>query len=168
MPEQKLFPEMPQSVLMEDYLKRHPELNPDKYWELIGGKPTVPFDGITGFPYKEETPTTKETDPLGKNPHEPGAKLDSGKPSVYRGLLAYFPRACLAVAEVSTVGAKKYAWKGWETVPDGFNRYSDALGRHIVYEHIDGSLDADTGLLHAAHTAWNAMARLELLLKEQA
>jgi len=161
MPEQKLFPEMPQSVLMEDYLKRHPELNPDKYWELVGGKPqqaaTAECDVRSAL---------EERDPTGKSPHEPGAKLDSGKPSVYRGLLAYFPRACLAVAEVSTVGAKKYAWEGWKTVPDGYNRYSDALGRHIVYEHIDGSLDADTGLLHAAHTAWNAMARLELLLKE--
>lgn len=157
MPEQPLFPEMPQSVLMEDYLKRHPELNPDKYWELVGGKPTTET---------EQRSTTEERDPNGKSPHEPGAKLDSGKPSIYRGLLDYFPRACSAVAEVSTVGAKKYAWKGWETVPDGFSRYSDALGRHILAESSDGSLDKDTGLLHASHVAWNAMARLELLLKE--
>lgn len=108
----------------------------------------------------------KETDPTGKNPNEPGAKLDAGKPSVYRGLVDYFPRACMAVAEVSTVGAKKYTWKGWETVPDGFGRYSDALSRHLLYESIDGPLDKDTGLLHASHLAWNALARLELLLKE--
>jgi len=168
MPEQSLFPEMPQSVLMEDYLKRHPELNPDKYWELIGGKPTVPpEEPKQNVPAERDVRSAlEERDPNGKNPHEPGAKLDSGKPSIYRGLLDYFPRACSAVAEVSTVGAKKYAWKGWETVPDGFSRYSDALGRHILAESSDGSLDKDTGLLHAAHTAWNAMARLELLLKE--
>jgi hypothetical protein len=65
------------------------------------------------------------------------------------------------------VGAKKYTWKGWETVPDGFTRYSDALARHLLYESIDGMVDKDTGLTHAAHAAWNSLARLELLLKEQ-
>jgi hypothetical protein len=108
-----------------------------------------------------------ESDPNGKNPHEPGAKLDAGKPAVFRGLINYFPNACLAVAAVSTYGASKYAWKGWETVPDGFERYSDALMRHIIAESSEGPVDATTGLDHAAQVAWNAMARLELLLKEQ-
>ena len=124
------------------------------------------------FPWKATMIFDTETriveyDPNGKQPHEPGAKLDAGKPSVYRGLVDYFPRACVAVAKVSTVGAEKYAWKGWETVPDGFNRYSDALCRHLFSECSDGSVDADTGLLHAAQVAWNALARLELLLKEK-
>lgn len=107
-----------------------------------------------------------EKDPNGRNPHEPGAKLDAGKPAVFRGLIDYFPRACLSVAGVSSFGAAKYAWKGWESVPDGFNRYSDALSRHLLGESIDGKRDPETGLLHAAQVAWNAMARLELLLKE--
>lgn len=108
-----------------------------------------------------------ETDPNGKQPHEPGAKLDAGKPSIYRGLVDYFPRAVMAVSSVSTYGANKYAWKGWESVPSGFNRYSDALMRHLVGETIDGPTDPDTGLMHAAQVAWNALARLELLLKEK-
>ena len=107
-----------------------------------------------------------ETDPTGKVPHEPGAKLDAHKPAVFRGLIDYFPRACIAVAQVSTVGAQKYTWKGWESVLDGIPRYSDALMRHLVAESADGRLDRDTGLLHAAQVAWNAMARLELILKE--
>ena len=106
-----------------------------------------------------------EQDPNGKQPHELGSKLDAGKPSVYRGLLDYFPRACLAVAEVSTVGAKKYAWKGWESVPDGINRYADAGARHIVKESIEGPWDSDTKLLHKAQKAWNALAELELYLR---
>lgn len=109
-----------------------------------------------------------ETDPNGKNPHEPGAKLDVGKPPIFRGLLDYFPRALLSVSNVSAVGASKYAWKGWEDVPDGFNRYSDAMGRHILSEG-RGELYDDgpggTGLLHASQVAWNALARLELLLR---
>ena len=107
-----------------------------------------------------------EADPHGKNPHELGAKLDAGKPAVWRGLFDYFPRACIAVADVSTVGAKKYAWKGWEQVPDGINRYGDALARHLCKEGIEGETDSDTGLLHKAQAAWNALARLELYLRE--
>jgi hypothetical protein len=107
-----------------------------------------------------------EKDPNGKSPHEPGAKLDAGKSAMFRGLLAYFPRACESVAAVSTFGATKYAWKGWESVPDGVERYSDALVRHLAKEGTGEAKDPDSGFLHAAHTAWNSLARLELLLRE--
>lgn len=114
-----------------------------------------------------------EKDPDGKNPHEPGAKLDAGKIPIRRGLLEYFPRACLGVAEVSMVGAQKYAWKGWESVVDGIYRYGDAEVRHIVNAEIDKqkqgvkySTDMDTKLLHAKQEAWNAMAHLELIMRE--
>lgn len=108
-----------------------------------------------------------ESDPNGKQPNEPGSKLDAGKSPIWRGLLDYFPRSCSAIADVSLVGANKYTWKGWESVPDGYARYSDALVRHITAEAIEGEVDSDTGKLHAAQAAWNAMARLELLLREK-
>lgn len=108
-----------------------------------------------------------ESDPNGKNPHEPGAKLDAGKVAIWRGALDYFPRAIEQVAAVSTFGASKYAWKGWETVPDGINRYSDAMGRHLIEEATGHIYDHDSGLRVAAHTAWNALARLELMLREE-
>lgn len=95
-------------------------------------------------------------------------KYDGGKSPIYRGALSYFPRAISAVAAVSAFGASKYAWKGWERVDDGYNRYSDAMVRHVAYEGEGEDVDPDSGLLHAAHTAWNALARLELLLKEKA
>jgi hypothetical protein len=94
-------------------------------------------------------------------------KYDAGKAPVYRGAVSYFPGAISAVAEVSAFGASKYAWKGWESVPDGINRYSDAMVRHVMYEGQGEILDPDSGLLHAAHCAWNALARLELLIKER-
>lgn len=108
-----------------------------------------------------------ETDPNGKTAHELGSKLDAGKSPIFRGALAYFPRALTSVAAVSAFGASKYAWKGWESVPDGYNRYSDALVRHLAYEGKGEALDSDSGLLHAEHAAWNALARLELLLKDK-
>ncbi len=94
-------------------------------------------------------------------------KYDGGKAPIYRGAISYFPRAISAVAAVSGFGASKYAWKGWEDVDDGFNRYSDALVRHLGYEGEGEVLDPESGLHHAAHAAWNALARLELLLKEE-
>jgi len=108
-----------------------------------------------------------ETDPNGKDPHQPGAKLDAGKAAVWQGLLAYFPRACEQVAAVSTFGASKYAWKGWESVPRGIERYSDAMARHLIKEGSGELTDPDSKFLHAAHTAWNALARLELMLREK-
>jgi hypothetical protein len=108
-----------------------------------------------------------EFDPNGLPLSAPGAKADAGKPAIYQGLLAYFPRACESVAAVSTFGASKYSWKGWESVPAGFERYSDAMVRHITREGSGELKDPDSKFYHAAHTAWNALARLELLLREQ-
>jgi hypothetical protein len=107
-----------------------------------------------------------EKDPNGRSPKEPGAKLDSGKSPVWQGLLDYFPRACKAVAEVSSAGATKYAWKGWETVPDGVVRYRNAQARHILDESVDGKYDQD-GFRHLAQNAWNALAALELTLRSE-
>ena len=97
-----------------------------------------------------------------------GAKHDNGKPPIVRGVLQYFPRALAQVALLSDVGARKYEWKGWEAVPDGRNRYSDALGRHLLLEEVEANLDAETGLAHDVAVAWNALARLELRLRDEA
>lgn len=94
-------------------------------------------------------------------------KYDGGKPCVFRGAVQYFPRAINAVAEISTFGAKKYAWKGWENVEDGIARYSDAMARHMLKEAQGEEIDPDSGLLHSAHLAWGALARLELILREK-
>lgn len=96
--------------------------------------------------------------------HETGLKFDTGKAPVMRGVMDYFPNAIKEVAKVSGFGAQKYAWKNWIHVDNGFDRYSDALVRHLLDE-ADGINDAESGLLHAAHAAWNSLARLELLIR---
>lgn len=108
----------------------------------------------------------QEVDPHGKNAHSPGSKLDATKAPINRGVVRYFPRALAAVAEVSAHGARKYLWSGWESVPDGISRYGDALMRHLVKDAFEDN-DPDSGLLHAAHAAWNALAVLELRLRER-
>lgn len=108
-----------------------------------------------------------ERDPNGKNPHDGGAKLDAGKNRL--GLvLGGFARALTEVGRVGTYGAGKYTEDGWITVPDGDARYTDAMLRHLLAEMRGEDVDPDTGLLHAAHTAWNALARLDLMLREPA
>ena len=115
---------------------------------------------------------TLTSKPLEKDPHgipagTPGAKLDAGKISVTRGCLHYFPKALTAVAELSQIGARKYSWKGWESVPDGINRYADAVGRHELSIAGDyARRDPDTGVLESTAVAWNALARLELILRQ--
>jgi len=107
-----------------------------------------------------------ERDPHGIPQRQPGAKLDAGKSPILRGAVQYFPRALGAVSDISQHGATKYTWKGWQSVPDGVDRYGDALMRHLAGEEIDGPVDPETGLSHAAQVAWNALARLELMLRD--
>lgn len=106
----------------------------------------------------------KETDPHGKDPHESGAKLDAGKirPAL---VLGGFSLALTEVTKVGTFGAEKYTDKGWMEVPDGEQRYSEAALRHWLKEAEGEKFDPDSGLLHAAHRAWNDLARLELMLR---
>ena len=107
-----------------------------------------------------------ETDPTGRDPHSPGAKVDAGK-AQFDYVLAYFPNALSAVNEVADYGAKKYTPGGWVTVPNGPKRYGNAMMRHHI-SRLGGEInDPATNLMHAAHAAWNALATLELLIKEQ-
>lgn len=97
-----------------------------------------------------------------------GKKFDQGKAPVNQGLFQYFPRALEAVARVSKFGLEKYNLKysdvNWKLVEDGENRYKDSIARHQLREYIDGPEDPESKMLHASHAAWNALARLELML----
>jgi len=108
-----------------------------------------------------------EIDPDGIDAHTPGAKLDAGK--CRAGLVINgFARALTAVVDVGTYGADKYSDNGWAHVQNGQARYTDAMYRHLLAEASGERLDKETGLLHAAHAAWNAIARLDLMLRSEA
>lgn len=100
-----------------------------------------------------------------------GKKYDNNKSPIQAGGFAYFPRALLEVARVSKYGAEKYSLSyadlNWQRVDNARERYGDARGRHILGEFIDGPIDPESGELHAAMAAWNALAYLELLLRER-
>lgn len=111
-------------------------------------------------------PAYDEVDPNGLSPHTPGAKLDQGKNRL--GLvLMDFASALIEVGKVGTYGAKKYTDHGWLTVLEAEGRYTDAMFRHLLAEGKGELKDPDTNLLHAAHAAWNALARLRFILERQ-
>lgn len=108
-----------------------------------------------------------------------GVKFDGGKLPVMSGALMYFPLGLMAVGAISQFGYEKYkAWQGWREVPDGYRRYGEALGRHILMQdQPDTTKDTarmqeiiapllngktpSTKLVHAAQAAWNALALIE-------
>lgn len=104
-------------------------------------------------------------------------KLDAGKLPVMRGAFLRFPRAMREIARVSHLGCIKYdAPEGdmnYLSVEEGFGRYTDGLGRHLLAEAIEGKVNIEKGgalpeqgikVLHAAQAAWNTLARLEHLM----
>ncbi len=101
-----------------------------------------------------------------RDPHVAGFKDDGHKP---RPSLVFesFARALEQVIAVGTFGAAKYTDDGWKYVENGITRYTDALYRHLIAEAKGEAADKETGRLHAAHAAWNALARLELLLQQE-
>ena len=104
-----------------------------------------------------------ERDPSGLPASAPGAKLDAGKPRADL-VLDGFSLALTEVAKVSAYGAAKYSEGGWQHVDNGERRYRAAGDRHRLQRALS-ALDAESGLLHAAHEAWNRLAELELYLR---
>lgn len=112
---------------------------------------------------------TNESDPSGRDPHAPGAKLDHGKTRAWL-FMSGFARALEAVAEVTTKGAIKYTPNGWVEVPDGENRYMEGFGRHqfkLGQGHKFDTGPGGTGCRHKAQMIWNLLASLELELRAE-
>lgn len=105
-----------------------------------------------------------EHDPTGRGQHDPGAKNDAGK--LFASLLQNFSRALEGVAKVSTYGATKYTRDGWEVVPEGEQRYKDAMWRHLLKAGQE-DLDQESGLAHDYHALWNLLAYTELRLRRE-
>lgn len=101
-------------------------------------------------------------------PHE-AAKLQANKPPVMTGVFLRFPRAMYEIAKTSAFSAQKH------NKPAGSMDYlglpadarTDALGRHLLEELLEGPVAAEGNIMHAAQVAWNALARLERLLVDE-
>lgn len=95
-----------------------------------------------------------------------GTKLDEGKPRVAE-MIQDFSIPLEYVAKIWAFGADKYSKGNWEWVENGFNRYSNAMVRHLMAESDGPGVDSESELLHAGPVAWNALARLHFLLQAQ-
>lgn len=105
-----------------------------------------------------------EQDPNGKSTKELGCKLDSGKPPLGQ-TFRQFSKALQEIGRLDQYGASKYSQTNWYHVPDGINRYTDAMFRHMM-KHLEGELLDDSGFYHLTHACWNMLAILELELRE--
>ena len=70
------------------------------------------------------------------------------------------------IVRVYTAGAKKYGENKWQDLPDGIRRYKAALLRHLVEFDKGNEIDKETGCLHLAQVAWNAIAMLHISKKQ--
>lgn len=107
-------------------------------------------------------------------------KFDGGKPPVVTGFMWRWPRAIKEVAKVSAVGAEKYDVvlpdNNCLNVPDGYNRYANAIGRHLLDMAIDGPMNIEKGgslppegreVYHLAQMIWDGLTVLERYLIDQ-
>jgi hypothetical protein len=91
-------------------------------------------------------------------------KADGGKlqPTL---LFEGVPRALLLIIAVLTYGAQKYEAHSWKQVET--YRYKDAKLRHMLDELAGlGITDVESGLLHKAHEACNALFVLQAELED--
>lgn len=101
------------------------------------------------------------------NKQSDGVKYDTGKPLVGT-LCRIFPNALLEVGKCIEFGTHKYPEvDNWQRVDDAFNRYQDAMIRHLLKHNIGKELDEETNLYHLSHMAWNALAILELYIRSK-
>jgi len=125
--------------------------------ELLGGFTNAKIE-LSSHAFEDDV------DPNGIGAHDGGTKLDAGKNQL-GSILGDFSNALMAVGEVGSLGAQKYSLGDWKLVPEGQRRYTDAMLRHFFKES-NSLYDDELPVLHAAQVAWNALARLEFIIKD--
>ncbi len=94
------------------------------------------------------------------------AQKRKGQP-VVTGVLAYFPDAIKAVAEVSRVGNDQHnpgQPLHWDRSKS--QDHLDCLGRHLI-DHASGTPQDTDGTWHLAKAAWRALAALQLAIEAE-
>lgn len=95
-------------------------------------------------------------------PAEPeGRKDDKGKP---RPSLLPFDVLYKAILPALEHGAHKYGRDNWKIVPDGENRYLDAMFRHLLAHLCGERIDEESGLPHIWMAATNMLFYIWFLL----
>ena len=119
--------------------------------------------------WKQDTCTTfiaQEEAVIGSYTNVNGHKYSSEKAPMGM-MFKQFSMALEAVAMRSKRGHIKYEktdhdWMNFKRVPDAIEQYSDGAARHLCEIGND-----EDYIGHAAATAWNALARLQLILENK-
>ena len=86
-----------------------------------------------------------------------------GQP-VFSGVLAYFPDALMAIAELSKAGNDKHnPGQPLHWSKDKSNDHADCLARHLLEQ---GTIDPEDGISHTVKVAWRALALLQIEIEE--
>lgn len=94
-----------------------------------------------------------------------GIKYDNGKLRLAE-MIVDFRVPLEELCKVWEFGADKYEKSNWKKLDNGIDRYSNALMRHLIAEDIC-IYDNESNLLHAAHIAFNALARLHFIIENE-
>lgn len=94
-----------------------------------------------------------------------GIKYDTDKARLAE-MIVDFRKPLEELCKVWEFGANKYEKSNWKKLDNGIDRYSNALMRHLIAEDIC-IYDNESNLLHAAHIAFNALARLHFIIENE-
>lgn len=151
-------------------------LNKEKMAIIKGTKPANMKDSLAGYTSKElgimygmgkqsfekwedmmDTIPSNMANPLeGLSPKALGAKHDQGK-LLFGCLTQGLAPVLKGVAAILTFGAKKYSRDSWQDVPNGKQRYHDAMERHLNAYNSGENFDKESGLHHMLHMICCAM-----------
>lgn len=104
---------------------------------------------------------------------EKGVKNDSGKLPYYIVLFKQFPLALQEVMKCSQAGHNKYYatdskdWQNFARVEGADIRYKNAMLRHMSETGSVKDMEEYGGMTHEAAVAWNALADLEVSLRNK-
>lgn len=77
------------------------------------------------------------------------------------------PRALIEVARRCMNGDAKYGNPNTWQASKSPDPYTGAMMRHLLAEGSGEEMDEEAGLTHASGVAWNALVRLELMLRKK-
>ena len=93
-----------------------------------------------------------------------GTKYDNGKLRLAE-MIIDFRVAMEELCKVWEFGANKYEKSNWKKLANPVDRYTNAMPRHLLAEETN-LVDDESKLLHAAHIAFNALARLHFIVRK--
>ena len=94
-----------------------------------------------------------------------GTKYDNGKLRLAE-MIIDFKTPIEELCKVWEFGANKYEKSNWKKLANPIDRYTNAMLRHLLAEETN-LVDDESGLLHAAHIAFNALARLHFIARNK-